>query len=114
MGRLAILVAVVLMSAHPSGATNPVSLGYSEETTIVGPGTDACAGGVLVYSHDGSFESAYAWHYGGVVPPYYGALGEAYAYARATGIPDARAGLFADHGGSLSPLHPGSTPRVRS
>lgn len=28
--------------------------------------------------HDGSFESSFAWHYGGILAPHYGAFGEAY------------------------------------
>jgi hypothetical protein len=70
---------VILLLVTPGVyASNPASLGYSDETVIVGSDPDACAGGVLTYNHDGSFENAYAWRYGGVVPPYYGALGEAY------------------------------------
>jgi hypothetical protein len=78
MARLVILVAVVLLTAAPAGASNAVSLGYSDETTIVGPGTDVCASGVLIHNHDGSFENGYTWRYDGVAPPYYGAFGEAY------------------------------------
>jgi hypothetical protein len=78
MGRLVILSVVVILIALPAGASNAVSLGYSEETTIIGPGTDACASGVLIYNHDGSFETGLAWQYTGCVPPYYGALGEGY------------------------------------
>jgi hypothetical protein len=79
MIRLTTLVAIVLLSALPSGASNAVSLGYSDETTIVGPGTDACASGSLIQNHDGSFENGYAWGYAGCVPPYYGAFGEGFS-----------------------------------
>jgi hypothetical protein len=44
----------------------------------VGPGTDECGSGALTYTHDGSFEHAYAWQYAGVARPYYGAFGESY------------------------------------
>ena len=77
MARLAILIAAQLLAVMPSGASNAVSLGYSDETTIVGPQRE-CSGGTLVYNHDGSFENGYIWQYGGLVPPYYGAFGEAY------------------------------------
>jgi len=77
MARL-LTLAIVLLAALPAGASNAVSLGYSDRTTIVGPGTDACASGVLIHDHDGSFEDAYSWQYGGVLSPYYGAIGEAY------------------------------------
>jgi hypothetical protein len=78
VARVAVLVAIALLSTLPSRASNAVSLGYSDETTIVGPGTDACASGVLIHAHDGAFEDGYAWRYGGVVSPYFGALGEGY------------------------------------
>jgi hypothetical protein len=78
MTRLAILIALLTLGALPASASNAVSLGYSDETTIVGPGTDACATGTLIYDHDGSFENGYAWQYGGCQTPYYGAFGEAY------------------------------------
>jgi len=79
MARSAILL-LCLLIVECSGAagTNREALGYSEETTIVAPGTDACASGVLIHNHDGSFENAYLWQYQGVVPPYDGAFGEAY------------------------------------
>jgi hypothetical protein len=78
MNRLVTIAVVVLLTALPAVASNAVSLGYSDETTIVGPATDACASGVLIYNHDGSFENGYAWAYGGVTPPYYGSFGESY------------------------------------
>jgi hypothetical protein len=78
MARLVILIGALLLAALPAGASNAVSLGYSEVTNIISPGADACASGVLIYNHDGSFENGYIWQYGGVVPPYYGAFGEAY------------------------------------
>jgi hypothetical protein len=79
---LALSAMLLLLATQPAGASNAVSLGYSEETTIVGPGTDACASGTLIYNHDGSFENGYAWQYAGHEPPYYGALGEAYNLGR--------------------------------
>jgi hypothetical protein len=75
---LALVVVGLVASVVAAGAANFGSLGYSEETTIVGPGTDACATGVLIHNHDGSFESAYMWQYAGNRPPYYGAFGESY------------------------------------
>ena len=76
--RLVGLVIAVLLLALPSGADPAHSLGYSDETVTLGPGPDACAGGVLVHNHDGSFENGYAWAYGGTIPPYYGAFSEGY------------------------------------
>jgi hypothetical protein len=78
MTRLVGLSAALWLAASTTGASNFASLGYSDETTVVGPGADACAEGTLIYHHDGSFENGYAFDYGGVVPPYYGAFGEGY------------------------------------
>jgi hypothetical protein len=78
MTRLVVLSVVLWLAASTTGASNFASLGYSDETTVVGPGPDACAEGTLIYHHDGSFENGYAFDYGGVVPPYYGAFGEGY------------------------------------
>jgi hypothetical protein len=78
MKVLALVVVGLVAFVVTAGASNFVSLGYSEETTIVGPGTDACATGVLIHNHDGSFENGFWWQYGGCAPPYYGAFGEAY------------------------------------
>jgi hypothetical protein len=77
MARLAILLGVQLLVVMPAVASNAVSLGYSEETTIVGPERE-CSGGTLVHNHDGSFETGYTWQYGGCQYPYYGAFGEGY------------------------------------
>jgi hypothetical protein len=72
------LLALLALVVGAGRAADYETLGYSHETTIVGPGTDACADGVLHYSHDGSFENGYAWAYRGVQLPYYGAFGEGY------------------------------------
>ncbi len=78
MKKFAALLAVLAVSAFAAHATNPVSLGYTESGTVLGPGPDACAHGTLFMNHDGSFENGYAWQYGGCVAPYYGAFGEGY------------------------------------
>jgi hypothetical protein len=84
MKVLALVVVGLVVFAGAAGASNFGSLGYSEETTIVGPGMDACSGGILVHNHDGSFETGYAWQYTGTVPPYYGSLAEAYDLGNGT------------------------------
>ena len=48
-----------------------------EATTILPSDSDEC-GGTYIQNCDGTFEYAYLWNYGGIVPPYYGAFGEAY------------------------------------
>jgi hypothetical protein len=78
MARLVVLSVALWLAASTTGAANFASLGYSDETTVVGPGPDACAEGTLFYHHDGSFENGYAWDYMGDQPPYYGAFGEGY------------------------------------
>jgi hypothetical protein len=78
MTRCIVLIAALSLVALTSGASNFESLGYSDETTIVGPGSDACADGSLMYHHDDSFENGYSWAYLGCQPPYYGAFGEGY------------------------------------
>lgn len=77
MKSLALLLLVPSL-ATAAGATDAVSLGYSDQGTTIGSDTDACYGGILYTNHDGSFENGYAWQYGGCVAPYYGAFGEAY------------------------------------
>jgi hypothetical protein len=77
MKKFAALLLVLAMAAA-ANATNPVSLGYSDQGTTIGSGADACAGGTLYVNHDGSFENGYAWRYGGTALPYYGSFGEGY------------------------------------
>jgi hypothetical protein len=78
MSRFLALLVVLAIAAAACQASNFESLGYSEGTTIVGPGTDACSDGTLIYHHDDSFENAFGWNFEAVVPPYYGAFGEGY------------------------------------
>jgi hypothetical protein len=78
MKKLVVLFAVLALSILAAHATNPASLGYSENTTVVEGGDDDCAWGTLYSNHDGSFENGYAWQYGATVAPYYGAFGEGY------------------------------------
>ncbi len=77
MRMLAVLVGGLVLPAVPAGASNTVSLGCSEETTIVGP-TRECSGGTPVYHHDGSFETGYTWEYVDYQPAPYCCFGEGY------------------------------------
>jgi hypothetical protein len=73
--------AILLLSltwAVAAGATNPVSLGYTDDGTVIGAGPDNCGTGTPIANHDGTFENGYAWQYGGIAPPYYGAFGEGF------------------------------------
>jgi hypothetical protein len=77
MKKFAALLLVLAMAAV-ANATNPVSLGYTDQGTIIGPGTDTCTDYTLYVNHDGTFENGYAWQYGGTIAPYYGSFGEGY------------------------------------
>jgi hypothetical protein len=78
MRKLVTLAAILCAATLTAAADDQASLGYSDETVIIGPDPDACANGVLIYDHDGSFENGYCWQWGGVDVPYYGAFGEGY------------------------------------
>ena len=65
MARLVILIGILLLAILPAGASNAVSLGYSDETTIVGPDDVSAPRVRSIYNHDGSFENGYAWQYAG-------------------------------------------------
>jgi hypothetical protein len=80
MRKIAVVLAALVLSAVAAQATNPASLGYSDNVTVINTsGSDACSAGTLFINHDGSFENGYAWRYGGTVAPYYGAFGEGYS-----------------------------------
>ena len=53
--------------------------GSGTVTTREGDATTQC--GELAFSADGTYENGYAWQYGGVVAPYYGAFAEGYENA---------------------------------
>lgn len=59
-----------------------------------GTGGDSC--GELLMNADGSYESAYAWAYGGIAPPAFGSFAECYQGEAAICaiVIDATAGLF--------------------
>ncbi len=82
MKTCAALLAVLALAGFAANAQNFSSTGYSDQTTIIEPEPDDCAGGHLSYNHDDSFENGYCWQYGGTVPPYYGAFGEGYSLGR--------------------------------
>ena len=78
MKKFATLLALVAMIGV-ANASDFTSLGFtSEPGEVIGGGLDDCTG-TLMYNHDYSFENGYAWQYGGVEPPYYGAFGEGFA-----------------------------------
>ncbi len=78
-------------SPNPCGGggpcVNPIATGPKTEikasvgfgSGVVESGTDGTGCGSLNMNADGSYENGYAWQYGAVVPPYYGAFAECYA-----------------------------------
>jgi len=78
MKKLATLLALVAMVGM-ANASDFTQVGYTAEPgEVIGGGLDECTG-TLVYNHDYTFENGYAWQYGGVEPPYYGAFAEGFA-----------------------------------
>jgi len=75
----AILLAVwaMLGAAETAAEEDFLELGYREDTLIQTAVHESCFG-ELICNHDGAFENAYCWQYGGVAPPYAGAWGEAF------------------------------------
>jgi len=53
-------------------------LGPRDDTITISSAEDDCPGTLFV-DHDGTFESAFCWTYGGVQPPYYGAFAEGFS-----------------------------------
>jgi hypothetical protein len=78
MKKLAMLLAVgALVVGAAANAADYIDLGYRTDTTLIDPGDNTCPG-TLVFNADGTYENGYAWRYGGIVPPDYGAFAECY------------------------------------
>jgi hypothetical protein len=76
MRHLVLLLSVLIVSI--SARADLGSTGYSDNTQIIGTGSDQCTF-TLYYNHDGSFENGFCWEFGGTVPgTTYGAFGEGY------------------------------------
>ena len=74
----ALALAMVWMTLPgTSGASEFMSTGPGQTTILPNPGEDCF--GIYTYNHDGTFENGYCWLYGGIVPPYYGALAEGFS-----------------------------------
>ena len=89
MNAVAIAIAIVLSTVGSAAgsdirfvATGPIGIGpIGAEQAVILPSADEnpCPGSDLYCNHDGTFDgNGYAWQYGGVVPPYYGAFAEGY------------------------------------
>ncbi len=78
--RSAAVILLLALSGHGFGSpawAQVHSVGHSTQTHVLSHAGEDCAG-LLIHSHDGSFENAYAWSGAGVQPPYYGAFAESY------------------------------------
>jgi hypothetical protein len=79
MRKLAVQVLLLAVVVGAAGAAdNPVSVGPGEGIVVPSGDDNPCPGSTLYSNHDGSFENGYAWRYGGIVPPYYGAFAEGF------------------------------------
>lgn len=79
-GRLFLILFLGVASAGMASGSDPASVGVGQGVVLEGPGDDnPCPGSELDHNSDGSYENGYAWQYGGIVAPYYGAFAEGYA-----------------------------------
>jgi hypothetical protein len=69
-------VAALIVGAAAAQAAEYAETGYRTDTTLFDPGDGGC--GTLVFNADGTYENGFAWRYGGIVPPDYGAFAECY------------------------------------
>lgn len=78
MKKMSTLAALALVGvAGIAGAANHAAqLGYSDNVNTINQNDTVC--GTLVLNADGTYENGYAWFYGGIVPPNYGAFAECY------------------------------------
>lgn len=77
-GLVWVLIACLsILTAHAQPSAVSVSLegGRLVPSTLENP----CPGSTLYINHDYGFHCGYAWQYGGVVPPYYGAFAERFS-----------------------------------
>ena len=78
LGLFWVLVAVVsILTAHAQPPAVRVSLEGGR--LVPSPLENPCPGSTLYINHDYGFHCGYAWQYGGVVPPYYGAFAERFS-----------------------------------
>lgn len=83
MKKLSMLFALLGVVALVGGAyavdNHAVAItGGGHGVTAPHPDTNPCPGSLYVQNADGSWENGYAWQYGGIVAPYYGAYAEGY------------------------------------
>ncbi|MEZ4650924.1 MAG: hypothetical protein R3E97_19500 [Candidatus Eisenbacteria bacterium] len=75
--RIALLTGMSTAIALPAFAADPAaSVGAGNGTIRAYQGEGGC--GDLLMTSDGTYENGYAWQYGGLTPPYFGAFAECY------------------------------------
>jgi hypothetical protein len=78
MKKLSTLLAVAALVVGGSASAIDFAEVGTGQGVLVDPGDAQC--GTLVFNADGSYENGYAWQYGGVVPPDFGAFAECYFF----------------------------------
>ena len=78
MARLIVPLVVLAALSMISPTLAQRSVGNGADATILPDPTSTCSVGYLIRNDDGTAEQGYAWQFGGIEPPYYGAFGEAY------------------------------------
>jgi hypothetical protein len=79
------LAFAVLLAGGARANPNAVSTGPGHGIVVEDPTPDdICPGSPLLTNDDGSYENGYAWAYGGVVTPYYGAWAEGFNSVQGT------------------------------
>jgi hypothetical protein len=78
---LALVIAACpsVSQAEDETPSNHSAVGPGLGVNLPADGREECQGLTSLYfNHDNSFENGYAWSYGGVTPPYYGAFAEGF------------------------------------
>jgi len=77
-GSIQIAASVLPEPAAVEANPPALSLGRRSDTELLPPAPGSECPDSLYVNHDWSFENGFAWGYGGVVAPYYGAFGEGF------------------------------------
>ncbi len=79
MKKLGVVLVFIFLLAGTARAAEVLSTGPGQGVLLPHPtDTNPCPGSTLWLNADGSYENGYAWAYGGVSAPYYGAFAEGY------------------------------------
>ncbi len=79
LSTLFALLGVIVFAGGAAALQTANSVGVGHGIVLPHPSdTNPCPGSTLMLNADGSYENGFAWQYGGVVPPYFGAFAEGY------------------------------------